>query len=1157
MTRSTQPVQLGNTKLAFPDTAITGQVLEIDGRPFYKIANYDELSPFFITVVSHTNLWMYASSTGSLTCGRVSPDFSLFPYETVDKIHLAAGKTGPRTVLHIEKNDKCYLWEPFTDEAKLCYQVERNIYKSAIGNRLMYEEVNATLQCTYRSNWSMSDEYGFVLTPELLNNDGAAINYRILAGLLNVMPYGIPLIVSEGKSSLSDAYKKTELDAQTGIGIFYLSSNIVDRAEPSEAMRASIVWHQGLEVQATLLSPDQIDAFKRGRNVTTETELKGRKGAYLVSSSGSLRAHDTLCFNLVADVAVGQAEVVARQKQITSSVPLAQEIGASIDTGTEELIKLVGTADGLQCSSEKMATSHHFANVLFNIARGGIFADRYELKKADLIDFVSVRNKKLLTLHQLFFDELADNIQQPDLLAKVESAKDPSLIRLVNEYLPISFSRRHGDPSRPWNKFSIHLKNADGSKCLNFEGNWRDIFQNWEALSLSFPSFIPGFIATFADASTIDGYNPYRITRRGIDWEILNPDDPWSSIGYWGDHQIIYLLKFLEWAQRFYPELLNTMLTKEQFSYANVPYDVKRYADILANSQDTIAYNDARAEKIARQVEELGADGKMVLDKDGSVYHASLLEKMLVSTLSKLSNLVLEGGVWMNTLRPEWNDANNALVGNGISMVTLYSLRRYIAFLKDLLANAAIDHFNLTSEVGNWLNEVSATYQETASQIGDDSVSPQLRRAHLDSCGTAFEQYRFHVYEYGFSGKTPFSKNDVITLLDGALTCIDHSIRRNKRDDGLYHAYNLLHLGDGTAEVEHLYLMLEGQVGVLTSGALSAREVVEMLKAMERSPLYRKDQHSYMLYPDRQLASFLEKNRIPADLIDTCTWLKQQLASGSKAIVLTDPNGTYRFNPDFRNADDLKKALSALPAGTRPTEAETKLVLDIHENVFNHKAFTGRSGSMFCYEGLGCIYWHQVAKLLLAVQEQFQQARAHHADDTVLKELKDGYYRVRRGLSFNKKPDEYGTFPIDPYSHTPSFSGAKQPGMTGQVKEEIISRWGELGVCVVDGQLTFQPKMLLADELLTKAEEFRYVNNAGRFETLKLEKGELGFTYCGVPVIYSFGADTARITVTEANGARQAYDAAALPTEVSNKVFWRSTELALIRVELNGDYLLP
>ena len=57
-----------------------------------------------------------------------------------------------------------------------------------------------------------------------------------------------------------------------------------------------------------------------------------------------------------------------------------------------------------------------------------------------------------------------------------------------------------------------------------------------------------------------------------------------------------------------------------------------------------------------------------------------------------------------------------------------------------------------------------------------------------------------------------------------------------------------------------------------------------------------------------------------------------------------------------------------------------------------------------------------------------------------MKKLGQLYYDIRGGLSAAKTPEEYGAFPYDPYSHTPDNSGAQQPGMTGQVKEEIITR---------------------------------------------------------------------------------------------------------------------
>jgi hypothetical protein len=38
-----------------------------------------------------------------------------------------------------------------------------------------------------------------------------------------------------------------------------------------------------------------------------------------------------------------------------------------------------------------------------------------------------------------------------ELARLLSGSEDPDLIRLSTEYLPLKFSRRHGDPSRPWN----------------------------------------------------------------------------------------------------------------------------------------------------------------------------------------------------------------------------------------------------------------------------------------------------------------------------------------------------------------------------------------------------------------------------------------------------------------------------------------------------------------------------------------------------------------------------------------------------------------------------------------------------------------------------------------------------------------------------------
>ena len=126
----------------------------------------------------------------------------------------------------------------------------------------------------------------------------------------------------------------------------------------------------------------------------------------------------------------------------------------------------------------------------------------------------------------------------------------------------------------------------------------RDIFQNWEALAHSYPQFIESMILKFLNASTFDGYNPYRVTKDGFDWETIEPDNPWSYIGYWGDHQIIYLLKFLEFIENYYPGKIKKYFNEDIFVYANVPYEIKNYQSIIADPKNTIDFNHDSEEKL-------------------------------------------------------------------------------------------------------------------------------------------------------------------------------------------------------------------------------------------------------------------------------------------------------------------------------------------------------------------------------------------------------------------------------------------------------------------------------------------------------------------------------------------------------------------------------
>ena len=89
-------------------------------------------------------------------------------------------------------------------------------------------------------------------------------------------------------------------------------------------------------------------------------------------------------------------------------------------------------------------------------------------------------------------------------------------------------------------------------------------------------------------------------------------------------------------------------------------------------------------------------------------------------------------------------------------------------------------------------------------------------------------------------------------------------------------------------------------------------------------------------------------------------------------------------------------------------------LIQMFEEIFDHRQFTGRSGTFFAYEGLGSIYWHMVSKLALAVTENFFWAIEQGATQDEIEALRRHFQSIRRGIGAEKSPPEYGAFPSDP-----------------------------------------------------------------------------------------------------------------------------------------------
>ncbi len=307
---------IGDTPIKQTPKVVKGEYVTLFGEPFLKIHNFDAMEPFFLSIVSSSDHWLFISSTGGLTAGRVSAEQSLFPYYTVDKITENSENTGNKAILLVKRAQRTNLWEPFADCYPGNYHIERNVYKNITNTMVLFEENNLDLGMTYRYAWRTSEKYGFIKTSWLKNTEDSACQVELLDGLQNILPANVAMVTQNTFSSLLDAYKRSELDRETGLAIFSLNSTLTDLAEPSESLLATTVAQIGLDQVDYLLSSTQLDRFRFGKSMTPEIERRGRRGAYFVHATLDLAPGEIRTWHLMADVSQDSASIAQKLRDL-------------------------------------------------------------------------------------------------------------------------------------------------------------------------------------------------------------------------------------------------------------------------------------------------------------------------------------------------------------------------------------------------------------------------------------------------------------------------------------------------------------------------------------------------------------------------------------------------------------------------------------------------------------------------------------------------------------------------------------------------------------------------------------------------------------------------------------------------------------------------
>ncbi|TAE47549.1 MAG: hypothetical protein EAZ89_17570, partial [Bacteroidetes bacterium] len=327
------------------------QYTRIGTDSYFKISDSDSLRPFFMSIVSDSDHWMFVSSNGGMSAGRKNANYALFPYYTDDKITESVEITGSKSIFLVQQGDTRHIWEPFSIRYEAVHRCTRNLYKHIFGNKIIFEETNHDLQLTFQVEWNSSDTFGFVRKSRLINLAQAEVRVSLVDGIQNLLPCGVPSSLQNSSSNLVDAYKRSELDPATGLAIYALSAIIVDKAEPSEALKANVAWSLGLESPTYLLSSLQLAAFRKGAPVRQEEDVKAEKGAYFLHKQLVLAPHSEKEWMIAANVNQSHVAVAGLQHRIKHEKGLYSLVEADVEAGTQRLRGLNAAADGLQLSA--------------------------------------------------------------------------------------------------------------------------------------------------------------------------------------------------------------------------------------------------------------------------------------------------------------------------------------------------------------------------------------------------------------------------------------------------------------------------------------------------------------------------------------------------------------------------------------------------------------------------------------------------------------------------------------------------------------------------------------------------------------------------------------------------------------------------------------
>ena len=545
----------------------------------------------------------------------------------------------------------------------------------------------------------------------LRNIGDKPMQVELLDGMPEIVPYGVGQDSLKNMANLAQAWMQAE-DVKDGLAYFRVRASMADSAIVTEVNGGSfaLAWNDAGE---------RISPFVRQQSIFGEDTAFRFPSVFATQSLDEMSVHAqfvnnhfTCCF-----------------------MPLKVSIPAG---GTLCLRSLYGQA-------EDKKTVRRLAET---VDEGWFCRKREELRQLidELCTAVGTRTA----------DPMFDAYSRQTYLDNLLRGGAPMMFESDGRRKPFYlYSRKHGDPEREYNYFSLGDEYyAQGN------GNYRDVNQNRRCDVLFEPRLGAENVHTFYELIQIDGYNPlvltaatYRLPDNGAD---CMPDEyaavkrlllgdftpgqlamalesagvPKQELpervariicecetqpnadygeGYWCDHWT-YNLDQIESYLAVWPEKKRELLF-EDASYrwyrarAMINPRAKRYR---LTPNGLRQYN-------AVTVLPSGTDGQWLCDERGEPVRSTPIEKLLLLCAIKTATLDAAGmGVEMEGGKPGWYDALNGLPGLlGSSMAESCELLRLLRFTSDALREQSGD-ISLHAQIAELLQCVSSTAERVS-----------------------------------------------------------------------------------------------------------------------------------------------------------------------------------------------------------------------------------------------------------------------------------------------------------------------------------------------------------------------------------------------------------------------------------------------------------